>query len=84
MREKIHFTYSAQLDTNLCTLYIHLHVVSLLINSTNGADASVLIANPDETDNMHALLQISNICRHHMHVLVGRFTSVAPLVFKIN
>ena len=29
------------------------------------------------TDNMHALLQVSNTCRHH--VLVGRLASVAAL-----
>ena len=47
------------------------------INSTYGTDAITTC-----TNNMHALLQISNTCRHH--ALVGRLTILSTALIAIR
>ena len=51
-------------------------IITVKIKTTYGVDASVLVKmNTESADNMHALLQIWNTCRHY--AFVGRLILVA-------
>ena len=65
-------TYTDRQTHTTTTVYLWGSAHRGIINSTYGVDASVLVQMSTEQHRQHACIAtISNICRHHVLVLVG-------------